>query len=70
MISCIMIGAKFWDDFYYKNEFYARIGGISKKDMNHLELELMEAFDFSLFIGEEEFMSYLTRIESYRDVNA
>lgn len=53
MISCIMIGAKFWDDFYYKNEFYARIGGISKKDMNHLELELMEAFDFSLFIGEE-----------------
>lgn len=38
--------------------------------MNHLELELMEAFDFSLFIGEAEFMSYLTRIESYRDVNA
>jgi hypothetical protein len=57
-----MIGAKFWDDFYYKNEFYAKIGGISKQDMNILELELMEAFDFSLFIREEEFLSYLTRI--------
>lgn len=41
MISCIMIAAKFWDDFYYKNDFYAKIGGIGKKDMNNLELELM-----------------------------
>lgn len=33
-----MISAKFWDDFYYKNDFYAKIGGISKDDMNKLEL--------------------------------
>jgi hypothetical protein len=38
--------------------------------MNNLELELMQTFDFSLFVREEEFLSYLTRIESYRDVNA
>ena len=69
LISCVMVGAKFWDDFYYKNEFYAKIGGINKQDMNNLELELMHTFDFSLFVREEEFLSYLTRIESYRDVN-
>jgi hypothetical protein len=57
-----MIAAKFLDDFYYKNEFYAKIGGISKQEMNTLELELMETFDFSLFIREDEFMNYLTRI--------
>ena len=31
-----MVAAKYFDDFYYKNEFYAKIGGISKKDMNAL----------------------------------
>ena len=66
LIACIMVSAKFFDDFYYKNEFYAKIGGISKKDINNLELELLNTFDFSLFIREEEFMSYLIRVESYR----
>jgi hypothetical protein len=33
-----MLGAKFADDFYYKNEFYAKIGGISKTEINNLEL--------------------------------
>lgn len=46
-----MAAAKFFDDFYYKNEYYAKIGGISKIDINSLEIELMQTFDFSLFIG-------------------
>jgi hypothetical protein len=46
-----MVAAKFFDDFYYKNDFYAKIGGISPKDINTLELELMHTFDFSFFIS-------------------
>lgn len=57
-----MVAAKFLDDFYYKNEFYAKIGGIGKQEMNGLELELMETFEFNLFIREEEFLNYLSRI--------
>ena len=48
-----MVSAKFYDDFYYKNEFYAKIGGINKKDINSLELELMNTFDFAVFIQED-----------------
>lgn len=33
-----MIAAKYLDDFYYKNDFYAKIGGIPPKDINLLEL--------------------------------
>jgi len=25
-----MVAAKFTDDFFYKNEYYAKVGGISK----------------------------------------
>ena len=57
-----MVAAKFLDDFYYKNEFYAKIGGISRAEINALELNIMQTFDFSLFIAESEFNNYLTRI--------
>ena len=69
LIACVMLGAKFFDDFYYKNEFYAKIGGISAGDINLLELELIRTFDFALFITPEEFQSYLTRLHSYQDIN-
>jgi hypothetical protein len=62
LISCVMVAAKFLDDFYYKNEFYAKIGGISRAEINTLELKIMETFDFTLFIPEAEFNNYLTRI--------
>lgn len=29
IICSIMIAAKYLDDFYYKNDYYAKIGGIS-----------------------------------------
>lgn len=31
-----MVAAKFGDDFFYKNEYYAKVGGISKLDINIL----------------------------------
>jgi hypothetical protein len=33
-----MVAAKFADDFFYKNEYYAKIGGISRTEMNVLEI--------------------------------
>lgn len=50
-----MVAAKYIDDFYYKNEFYAKIGGISKTEINAFELKIMETFEFSVFVREEEF---------------
>lgn len=32
-----MIAIKWHDDIYYKNDFYAKLGGISAKDINLLE---------------------------------
>lgn len=64
-----MIAAKFLDDFYYKNDFYAKLGGISAKDINLLELELLSTFNYSLFITQEEFITYLSRLDNYQKIN-
>jgi hypothetical protein len=33
-----MVAAKYVDDFFYKNEYYAKVGGISKSEINVLEV--------------------------------
>jgi hypothetical protein len=65
-----MVAAKFTDDFFYKNEYYAKVGGISKIEMNALELELLKSLNYNLYISEQELMIYLDRLEAYRDVNS
>jgi hypothetical protein len=64
-----MVAAKFADDFFYKNEYYAKIGGISRAEMNALELELLRQLNYDLFISEGELATYLDRLEAYMDVN-
>lgn len=69
LIATVMVAAKFADDFFYKNEYYAKIGGITKIDINALELELLNQLSYNLFISEQELMIYLDRLEAYRDAN-
>ena len=45
-----MVATKYYDDFYYKNEFYAKIGGINRKDINALELQLVTTLDLKTCI--------------------
>jgi hypothetical protein len=64
-----MVAAKFADDFFYKNEYYAKIGGITRLEINHLELALLQHLNYNLFISEVELCIYLDRLEAYLDVN-
>lgn len=36
MVS-IMVAIKYQDDDYYKNEYYAKVGGITLQEINDLE---------------------------------
>ena len=37
LITSIMLASKFFDDVYYNNAYYARVGGISNSEVNSLE---------------------------------
>lgn len=37
VISTVMLAAKYIDDFFYKNDYYAKVGGISRTEINVLE---------------------------------
>ena len=58
MIIAMVIAIKYNEDEIYPSDFYAKIGGISKNEMNNLEYEFVCMIDFKLFISEDLFYKY------------
>ncbi|SCU86013.1 LADA_0D11628g1_1 [Lachancea dasiensis] len=58
IISAVTVSTKFFSDFFYSNSRYARVGGISLKELNHLELQFLILCDFQLIITVEELQKY------------
>jgi len=61
-----MLAAKFFDDFYFSNEYYAKIGGISTREMNMLEIEFLNSINFTLHVEPIIFFQYRERILSHK----
>ena len=54
----MVIAIKFNEDDFYSSEFYAKLGGISKSEMNNLEYEFYCMISFNLYVKEELFYKY------------
>ena len=52
------MAAKYSDDVYFNNKYYARVGGISGSEMNALELEFLFRLKFDCNSTTEEFTSF------------
>jgi len=58
VITSIMLAAKFFDDQYYNNAYYAKVGGVLVSEMNSLEVEFLFRLNFSLHVTPEVFSKY------------
>ena len=58
IIASMVISIKFNEDDFYSSEFYAKLGGISKLEMNNLQYEFVRMINFNLFVKEELFYKY------------
>ncbi|XP_074592190.1 cyclin-P3-1-like [Curcuma longa] len=63
IITSVVIAAKFMDDAFCSNAYYARVGGISTLEMNRLELNFLVSLDFRLHVTVGTFDAYCLRIE-------
>ncbi|KAL7553241.1 hypothetical protein ACHAWF_016756 [Thalassiosira exigua] len=58
VITAVLLAAKFFDDAYYNNAYYARVGGVLVSEMNALEVEFLFKINFSLRVVPGEFEKY------------
>ncbi|KAL0715068.1 hypothetical protein Bca4012_022047 [Brassica carinata] len=64
LLTCVMLAAKVFDDRYYNNAYYARVGGVSTRELNRLEMKLLFALDFKLHVDPHTFHSHCCHLEN------
>ncbi|KAI9112763.1 hypothetical protein K1719_016266 [Acacia pycnantha] len=62
LITSVMVAAKFMDDMYYNNAYYAKVGGISTVEMNFLELDFLFGMSFHLNVTPNTFQAYCAHL--------
>lgn len=65
MITSIMLGAKFFDDQYFNNAYFGKVGGVNCKEMNLLEVEFLFMINFNLFVETDMYNTYNERLMNH-----
>ena len=63
-----MVAIKYNDDDYYKNEFYAKVGGITLKEINQLEHDFLQFTDYNLYVDENVYLLYEQKLQQYINI--
>lgn len=58
VITSVLLAAKFFDDAYYNNAYYAKVGGVLVSEMNGLEVDFLFRINFSLHVAPDVFDKY------------
>ncbi|MCD7449860.1 Cyclin-U4-1 [Datura stramonium] len=64
LITSVLLSAKFMDDIFYNNGYYAKVGGISRKEMNLLEVDLLFGIGFQLNVTPTTFHTYCSYLQT------
>lgn len=62
LITSVMVAAKFIDDAFFNNAYYARVGGVSTAEMNRMELKFLFSLDFRLQVNVETFHKFCSQL--------
>jgi len=65
IITSVMIATKFFDDQYFNNAHFGRVGGVSCKEINLLEIEFLFMINFNLYVESDLFTTYDNRLMSH-----
>jgi len=58
LLVTVMIAAKFHDDVYYSNTYYAKVGGLALKEVNALEAHLVKMLSWRMLVEPVEYQLY------------
>jgi len=65
VITAVLLAAKFFDDAYYNNAYYAKVGGVLVSEMNGLEVEFLFRINFSLHVRSDVFHKYQAELAAH-----
>jgi hypothetical protein len=64
ILASFICTIKFYEDECFPMNFYAKMGGITLKEINSLEYEFLNLIDFKLFVDNDLFEKYNNNLRS------
>ena len=64
ILAGMLVAIKYNEDDYFSNSFYAKVGGVSIRELNHLEYEFLSLIDFDLYVDDDLYSKYSNYILS------
>ncbi|ETV81329.1 hypothetical protein H257_05876 [Aphanomyces astaci] len=65
IITSIVLAAKFFDDHYFNNAYYAKVGGVPCTEMNELEVEFLLLTNFTLHVSTDTYTRYYNELANH-----
>ena len=69
IICSMIISIKYNEDNFYSSEIYAKLGGVTLKELNYLEFQFLILIKFSLFVEKDLFNKYYHNLMSLNEDN-
>lgn len=58
VLTSVLVAAKFYDDHYYNNALFAKVGGVSCEELNKLEMAFLLELNFELSVDMKVYERY------------
>lgn len=58
LVTAVVLAAKFHDDTFYSNSYYAKVAGMDAQELYRLEVQLLKALDWNLNVQPHDYRSY------------
>jgi len=62
LVTSVMLAVKFYDDVYYSNAYYGKVGGVKTKEINTLEHQFLRLLDWNLHVSPQEYTQYRNHV--------
>lgn len=62
LVTAVMLSAKFFDDVYYSNAYYAKVGGVRPPELNALEAQFLRLIEWKLHVLPQEYDQYRNHV--------
>ena len=58
LFSSILIAIKFNEDLFFENTYYAKVAGVSTKELKKMEIEFLKLIKYELYVNRKIFEKY------------
>jgi len=62
LMTGMMVATKFWDDTFYSNKHYAKVGGVRLQEINRLEMHFLLLIGWRLQVLPQEYNMYQSQV--------